>query len=507
LRFLAASSVEPVIISGLSLRAFLGSPMPPSLLHHFGQLGSDFFSLAQVQPLTAAKLIHCNTPLAQQIGAEVLLKDKNQLLQWASGHAYLDGSDPLAMNYSGHQFGVFNPELGDGRGLLLGEWQDPQGQLWDFHLKGAGRTPYSRFGDGRAVLRSSLREYLVGEALHHLGVNSTRSLCLVCSQEQVVRESIETGAMIVRVSRSHIRFGSFEQFFYQRQYPQLRKLADYTVARYLPDLDKDTDPYQALLQMAVDSSAVMIAHWQAIGFCHGVMNTDNMSIIGDTFDFGPFAFLDEYNPANICNHSDHQGRYAFNRQPNVALWNLNALAHALSPLLDADKIKNCLLSYQGKLQQHYSRLMANKLGLDSVSQDNDKLVAEWLELLTENQADYHRSFRQLSQIHSQQPSGELKQLLAGEQPQAWLQRYRQALQTQDLSAQQSAQLMDKSNPIYVLRNHLLQTAIEQAEQGDYREIERLFQLLSQPFTEQPGMDHYRQGPKLENKTGPLSCSS
>lgn len=477
--------------------------------HHFTQLGSEFFSPVKPQGLTAPVLLHQNPALADDIDATELLADP-ALHQWASGNALISGSNPVAMNYSGHQFGMFNPELGDGRGLLLGEWRDRKGQLWDLHLKGAGRTPYSRFGDGRAVLRSSIREYLIGEALHCLGVNSTRCLSLVAGSDQVVREQLETAANVVRVSRSHIRFGSFEQFFYQRQFAELRQLADYTIERYLPNLAPDQDPYQALLQMAVDTTAEMIAGWQAIGFCHGVMNTDNMSIIGDSFDFGPFAFLDEYQPHYICNQTDQQGRYAFSRQPDIALWNLNALAHALSPLLQVDQIKPCLLSYQPQLEQHYHGRMAAKLGLNFEAGD-EPLIAQWLDLLAQKNADYHQSFRQLSGVHhGTEQSPALAVLLSSAEGKVWLQRYLNRCQQETLSSEQLGQRMDQHNPLYVLRNHLLQQAIDAAEEDNFDKIEQLYQRIRSPFvahTKSNDSDPYAEAPTNICKTGPLSCSS
>lgn len=479
------------------------------LNHHFTQLGSDFFTPVKPQGLRSPELLHQNPALANDIDAAELLADP-ALLQWASGNTIIKGSEPLAMNYSGHQFGMFNPELGDGRGLLLGEWRDHNGQLWDLHLKGAGRTPYSRFGDGRAVLRSSIREYLIGEALHCLGVNSTRCLSLVSGSDQVVREHLETAAAVVRVSRSHIRFGSFEQFFYQRQFTQLRQLADYTIERYLPNLAPHQDPYQALLKMAVDTSAEMIAAWQAIGFCHGVMNTDNMSIIGDSFDFGPFAFLDDYQPHYICNQTDQQGRYAFSRQPDMALWNLNALAHALSPLLKVDQIKPCLLTFQPQLEQHYHHWIAAKLGLNFRTGDQP-LITQWLDLLAQGGADYHQSFRQLSSVHyGSELAPALAIVLSSDKGKTWLKSYRKRCLMETLSSEEIGQKMDQHNPLYVLRNHLLQQAIDAAEEDDFSEIEQLYQRIRSPFVAHKEDDPFAPyiGPPTDNcKTGPLSCSS
>lgn len=484
---------------------------PPLLSNHFAELGTEFYSHVQPQPLAKPILLHYNQSLANNLGLETCCANETTLLSWASGQQLI-GPTPLAMNYSGHQFGGFNPDLGDGRGLLLGEWRDKNSKLWDFHLKGAGKTPYSRFGDGRAVLRSSIREYLVGEALYALDVPTTRCLSLVASPEEVMRESYETTAMIVRVSESHIRFGSFEQFFYTQQYPQLRQLADYCIERYADKLDPALEPHTALLQMATTRTAEMIAHWQAVGFNHGVMNTDNMSIIGDTFDFGPYAFLDDYEPNFICNHTDAQGRYAFAQQINMGLWNLNALAHALSPLIDMDSIKGCLMSYQTTLEQHYQQLMNAKLGLLTQQEEDRQLLSDWLEMLHRNKADYSLSFRYLAQqldpsSHSSDLALELRQLHGDPKIPQWLERYRLRVQQEHSDFTVCAAKMNATNPLYILRTHLLQGAIDKAQAGDSSEVDRLYDLAQSPFKERCDFEEYAQAPQEDNKGMPLSCSS
>jgi uncharacterized protein YdiU (UPF0061 family) len=256
------------------------------------------------------------------------------------------------MTYSGHQFGQYNPQLGDGRGLLLGEVINRKGERWDVHLKGAGRTPYSRFGDGRAVLRSSIREYLCSEAIHALGIPTTRALCIIGSKEPVQRETRETAATLVRIADSHIRFGHFEWIFHNKP-THLKDFADYVINRHYPDCATADKPYAALLNAIVNRTATLMAQWQLVGFAHGVMNTDNFSITGCTFDYGPYGFLDVYKPSFVCNHSDNTGRYAWNQQPSIGLWNLNALAYALSPLIDKEDIMSALQRYEGILVDYY----------------------------------------------------------------------------------------------------------------------------------------------------------
>lgn len=474
-----------------------------SLQQHFAQLGPEFGRPLKPTALGSARLVHINHALAEDIDAQALVAEPQQLLGWASGQQLL-GPSPIAMKYSGHQFGVFNPELGDGRGLLLGEWRDGDGQLWDLHLKGAGRTPYSRFGDGRAVLRSSIREYLIGESLNALGIASSRALCLVASDDTVMREQVETCATIVRTARSHIRFGSFEEFFYQRRYPELRQLADYCIERYCPK--PEGDPYAALLQLAVVNTADTIGRWQAYGFNHGVMNTDNMSIIGDSFDFGPYAFLDDYQADFVCNHSDTQGRYSFEQQPAIGLWNLNALAHALSPLLNREQLQQALIAYQPKLIETYQGCLNRRLGLMGLEPEDAELGQAWLDLLAAAKADFHLSFRQLSHY---QRSGQWPKALAAIAQQSGFQAWREAYQgrTQGQDRDLCAEQMDSANPIYLPRTHLLQQVIEAAQQGDYQPLAQLYACTRQPFKARPEWSAWAQPPATQDKGICLSCSS
>ncbi|SUP55923.1 Selenoprotein O and cysteine-containing protein-like protein [Vibrio vulnificus] len=307
----------------------------------YAQLPTVFYRLVTPQPLDNSRWVIWNGELAQGFALPEHADDP-QLLAVFSGAEPFSAFKPLAMKYAGHQFGVYNPDLGDGRGLLLAEMQNQQGQWFDIHLKGAGLTPFSRMGDGRAVLRSTLREYLCSEAMAALGIETTRALGMMVSDTPVYREQVEQGACLIRLAQTHIRFGHFEHFFYTEQYDELRLLADNVIEWYLPDCLHQPKPYLAMFEQVVAKTATMIAQWQAVGFAHGVMNTDNMSILGQTFDYGPFGFLDDYEPGYICNHSDYQGRYAFDQQPRVALWNLSTLAHALSPLIERDDLETGL---------------------------------------------------------------------------------------------------------------------------------------------------------------------
>ncbi|MEG1655475.1 MAG: YdiU family protein, partial [Hafnia sp.] len=332
---------------------------------------AGFYTELKPTPLKDARLLYYSQPLADDLGLspDFFTGESAAVLR---GEALLPGMNPLAQVYSGHQFGVWAGQLGDGRGILLGEQQLPDGRKYDWHLKGAGLTPYSRMGDGRAVLRSVIREFLASEALHHLGIPTTRALSIVTSQQPVFREQPERGAMLMRIAESHLRFGHFEHFYYREQPDEVRKLADYAIRHHWPHLVDEKDRYVLWLRDIAERTARLIALWQAQGFAHGVMNTDNMSILGLTIDFGPYAFLDDYQPGFICNHSDYQGRYAFDNQPAVAYWNLHRLGQALSGLMTADQIRGALDAYEPALMVAFGEQMRKKLGFFSRdNQDND----------------------------------------------------------------------------------------------------------------------------------------
>ncbi len=475
----------------------------------FALLGPAFSTATSATAIENPQWVIRNTTLASQLNLELHTAEDNQYLKPFSGNGVIEGSEPVAMVYSGHQFGHYVNQLGDGRGLLLGEIETPTGK-WDIHLKGAGPTAYSRMGDGRAVLRSCIREYLGSEALHALGVPTTRALCITTGDETVWRETKEHAAMLLRVARSHIRFGSFEFFHYNKQIEQVKQLADYCIDQYFPDIVEtcDSNCYASFLTHVVKRTATMIAHWQSIGFAHGVMNTDNMSILGDTFDFGPYGFLDDYEEGFICNHSDPSGRYAFNAQPSVALWNLNALARSLSSLINEREIKTALESYQYELLNYYSGFMRAKLGLEE-KQDNDQsLCNELLQLMQASSADFSNTFRALGTVQVEDKSHPLRNhFIDRKQFDAWLCKYQQRLKSEHRSVTDRHQLMNQINPKYILRNYLAQQAIEQAENGDFSGLEKLVKLLSRPHDEQPEFESYAKSPPSWGKRISVSCSS
>lgn len=434
-----------------------------------------------------------------------------ELLSWLSGNTKLNEAKPLAQKYTGHQFGHYNPELGDGRGILLAELEASSGH-WDIHVKGAGQTPYSRFGDGRAVLRSCIREFLASEALHYLGIPTSRALGVYTTSEPVQRETIEQGAVLVRIAESHIRFGHFEYAFHQKDRALLERVVNYVYQSVLPldhqnTLSVEEKAYE-VLQYAVSSTAAMVAKWQAFGFCHGVMNTDNMSILGMTFDFGPYGFLDEYNPSYICNHSDHSGRYAFDEQPGIGLWNLNALAHALSPLVKRDDLASLLQKYEPKLLGDYSDLMRCKLGFSSKQENDRLLLSELLALMQMDKSDYTNTWRLLSNIKLGIDDALFNDhFINREMASNWLEKYKKRALLDKNSEAERLALMKQHNPKYILRNYLAQEAIQAAEQGDVSKLEVLFDVLKKPFEEQPEFETYAKSPPDWSKDLSISCSS
>ncbi len=470
--------------------------------------------MAQVQPrpLLKPELFHLNLPLAEELGLSVEDFNPDRFAESLGEPGLPDSIVPLATAYSGHQFGQFNPALGDGRAMLVGELSDQTGERWEMQLKGSGPTPYSRGFDGRAVMRSVIREYLASEAMAGLGISTTRALCIVSSQTPVFREQTEAGALMIRCAPSHIRFGSFEHFFARQQMEHLQQLADFCIAEYFPELAAQADSYAAWFSEVVRRTARLMAQWQSVGFCHGVMNTDNFSILGLTLDYGPYGFLDRYEPGHICNHSDTQGRYAFDRQPGIAYWNCLCLARALSPLIDQEQLEQALSRFEPELQQGYLRLMRGKLGLLRSEDDeaDEALISQLLTLLEHQHMDYSRFFRGLGYwLEGREHQAWLFQSCESNAVTHWLGLYRERLQhlNDGLPDVHRGQRMATVNPKFVLRNHLAQAAIEQAELGNADELERLLALLREPCDEHPGFEEYASSPPDSAEQISVSCSS
>ena len=479
----------------------------------FHALGKDFFTELAPDPLPEPYWVGRSDAVAKLLGLSEPLWHSDALLPALTGTQPISGTQPLASVYSGHQFGHWAGQLGDGRALLLGETNGLEVQL-----KGSGQTPYSRMGDGRAVLRSSIREFLCSEAMHGLGIATTRCLCVAGSDEPVPRETMETAAVVTRVAPSFIRFGHFEHFAARNQLAQLKTLADYVIERYYPEClgaaDLSGNPYANLLQAVAQRTALTIAQWQAVGFCHGVMNTDNMSILGLTLDYGPFQFMDAYDPGHICNHTDRGGRYAFEQQPDIANWNLYCLGHALMPLIgDQDLALQALGAFKRDFIGHRHRLMCAKLGFDagmqtdaSTDAQQTQLIDDSLALLAANQVDYTLFWRSLGNWVA---GGELDPVrdLFFDRPafDVWLLRYKELLT--HINKGPAANLMLKKNPKYVLRNYLGENAIQAAKSKDFSEVARLLTLLESPFEEHPGCEAYAGLPPDWASRIEISCSS
>jgi uncharacterized protein YdiU (UPF0061 family) len=477
----------------------------------YARLPEAFYSKINPTAFPNPYLVSFNEAAASLIDLDPREAVRPEFVEYFSGGRALSGAEPLAMLYAGHQFGSYVPQLGDGRAILLGEVRNTRGAKWDLHLKGAGQTPYSRGFDGRAVLRSTIREYLCGEAMHALVIPSSRALCIVGSDEPVRRETIESAAMLLRMSESHVRFGTFEVFYYRQQYERVRELTDYCIVNHFPELVEAEDKYREFLLEVGRRTARLVAKWQAVGFAHGVMNTDNMSILGLTLDYGPFGFLDDYHAGFICNHSDYSGRYAFDQQPAVGLWNLSCLAQTFSSLVERDDLSAVLDTYQPAFAAHYGELMRAKLGLAAESATDAALLLNLLGLLEANAVDYTNFFRRLGNFKTADDArhDELRDMFVEPDSfDAWAKDYRARLLAEASDDQERKSRMDQVNPKYVLRNYLAQQAISAAvEHRDYAEIERLLELLREPFAEQPAMDRYAAPPPDWGKRLAVSCSS
>ncbi|WP_313651982.1 protein adenylyltransferase SelO family protein [Pantoea sp.] len=471
----------------------------------FRELAGNYTALHPT-PLAGGRLLYHNAPLAAAMGLDSTLFDGQGHGVW-HGAALLPGMQPLAQVYSGHQFGVWAGQLGDGRGILLGEQRLDDGSKLDWHLKGAGLTPYSRMGDGRAVIRSSVREFLASEALHHLGIPTTRALTLSIGDEPVYRETPERGAMLMRISPSHLRFGHFEHFFYSQQQAKVQQLADYAIRHHWPHLTEEADRYQLWFTDVVLRTARLIALWQSVGFAHGVMNTDNMSILGLTIDYGPFGFLDDYQPDFICNHSDYQGRYSFENQPMIGLWNLNRLAHALSGLLTTEQLRAALSVYEPELMRVWGERMRAKLGLLTQQSSDNQILTDLLALMTREHSDYTLTFRLLSETQQAESRSPLRdEFIDREAFDRWYEGYRRRLLDEQISDAERQTVMKAANPAVILRNYLAQQVIEEAEQGEHEALARLHQALQTPFSDLAATE-YRQRPPDWGKTLEVSCSS
>ncbi|MDR3526102.1 MAG: YdiU family protein [Rhizomicrobium sp.] len=465
----------------------------------YAQLPPRFYARQAPTPVAAPKLIKLNQALASDLGLEAQLLSPSGV-DYLSGNDLLSGSEPLAMAYAGHQFGQFVPQLGDGRAVLLGEVIDRFGVRRDIQLKGAGRTPFSRNGDGRAALGPVLREYIVSEAMAALGIPTTRALAVVTTGEAVQREMALPGAILTRVAASHIRIGTFQYFAARGDQEGVRLLADYVIARHYPAAAGAANPYQALLQGVIGRQAALIARWLLAGFIHGVMNTDNMAVSGETIDYGPCAFLDAYDPGKSFSAIDRQGRYAYGMQPRMAQWNLARFAETLLPLLavrEAEAVaiaQAALGGFSEAFEAAYAAGLNAKLGLSQTQDGDSALAQDLLARMAANGADFTLTFRGLADEVTD--SGTVRDLFADPPVfDEWATRWRQRLAEDGGEAASTAGAMRAVNPVYIPRNHRIAEVIAAAERDDFRPFEVLNTVLSRPFEAQPDFARYADAPQ------------
>ena len=474
--------------------------MTPIKPHAYAELPQEFYNLQNWQGFDNPLLVIENAQLKQELGFDNI--EQQKLLDIFNGLSSIENLKPLSMVYSGHQFGQYVEQLGDGRGLLLGEIDSSEGSI-DIHLKGAGKTPYSRFGDGRAVLRSVIREYLCGEAMHALSIPTSRALMIIGSDEIVIREKSETAAMLARTAKTHIRFGNFEYFHYNKKLEHVKVLADFCIDNYPAYFSKAKNIYEEFFRSVVKQTAIMIAQWQACGFNHGVMNTDNMSILGETFDYGPYGFMEDYLPTYVCNHSDHQGRYAFKNQPYIGLWNCSALGHALSSLISEEAQGEILQTYEEIFQNTLAKLFREKLGLKKDKTEDAALIQGLLDIMESEKLDYTNTFRNLTQALTNKITPELDSDIA----KSWIVSFQERQTTEGLSLDKKAISMNQVNPKFILRNYMAQEAIDAAENNDFSILETLIIILTKPFKEHKEYQNFANKSPAWAKDLEISCSS
>jgi uncharacterized protein YdiU (UPF0061 family) len=474
--------------------------MTPIKPHAYAELPQEFYNLQNWQGFDNPLLVIENAQLKQELGFDNI--EQQKLLDIFNGLSSIENLKPLSMVYSGHQFGQYVEQLGDGRGLLLGEIDSSEGSI-DIHLKGAGKTPYSRFGDGRAVLRSVIREYLCGEAMHALSIPTSRALMIIGSDEIVIREKSETAAMLARTAKTHIRFGNFEYFHYNKKPEHVKVLADFCIDNYPAYFSKAKNIYEEFFRSVVKQTAVMIAQWQACGFNHGVMNTDNMSILGETFDYGPYGFMEDYLPTYVCNHSDHQGRYAFKNQPYIGLWNCSALGHALSSLISEEAQGEILQTYEEIFQNTLAKLFREKLGLKQDKSEDAALIQGLLDIMESEKLDYTNTFRNLTQALTNKITPELDSDVA----KSWIVSFQERQTAEGLSLDKKVISMNQVNPKFILRNYMAQEAIDAAENNDFSILETLIIILTKPFKEHKEYQNFANKSPAWAKDLEISCSS
>jgi uncharacterized protein YdiU (UPF0061 family) len=471
---------------------------------------------AQVKPATATnpQLVVFNRSLAEDLGLDPAVIERHAAAMF-SGNELAEDSTPIAMAYAGHQFGHFVPQLGDGRAILLGEIRDRNGMLRDVQLKGSGRTPFSRSGDGRAVLAPMLREYLISEAMHALGIPTTRSLAVVTTGEQVFREEVHPGAVLTRVAASHVRVGTFEYFAARGDQDGVRELLDYVIARHYPEARNADVPALAVLEAISERQARLIADWMRVGFIHGVMNTDNMALSGETIDYGPCAFMDKYDPRTVFSSIDRAGRYSYENQPGIAQWNLARLAETLLPLIDADAEKAVGLAtaaidgFIARFEAHFLEQMGRKIGLASAEEGDAELIQQLLTAMQNAQADFTLTFRSIA-LAAAGPSEQalLRELFAEKSEiDQWLGNWQMRLARDSQNVTERLGALRLANPEFIPRNHRVEDALNAAERGDLKPFNQLLGILQRPYDHQPEFAEYALPPAPSDRVFQTFCGT
>ena len=480
----------------------------------YQNLPQDFFERINPVPVRDPQLIIFNNDLGKSLGIDQKI-NKKELANIFSGNEILKGSSPIALAYAGHQYGNFVNQLGDGRAVLLGEVSTPNQERFDMQLKGSGQTRFSRQGDGRSPLGPVIREYVVSEAMNALGIPSTRSLAAVTTGEKVFREVLLPGGILTRIAKSHIRVGTFEYFAAQKNTESLKTLADYTIKRHFPSLKDAANPYLSLLEIVSDRQIELISKWMGVGFIHGVMNTDNTSIVGETIDYGPCAFMDEYNPSTVFSSIDAHGRYAFGNQPLIAQWNMACFANSLLALIDKDtekataKAQKVINNFPNKMGQAVMNVMCKKIGLDGTKTNSHETLTKLLKIMLDNKSDYTLTFLYLSDIIKGKGDNLFKQqFLKPNQISNWLKEWKELIKDENLAKKAIALSMEGSNPVFIPRNHLVERAIEAAvESNDFSEMKTLLTILSKPYEEQSRYGEYMKPPKSHEVVHQTFCGT
>ena len=472
-----------------------------------------FFKSCQAEPAVAPKLLQFNHTLAKELGLDPVALDSEAGLAIFSGNTAPEGSEPLAQAYAGHQFGGFSPQLGDGRALLLGEVIDTQQRRRDIQLKGSGRTPFSRGGDGLAAIGPVLREYLIGEGMHALGVPTTRALAAVATGKHVYREIALPGAILTRIAASHIRVGTFQYAGARGDILKVRELADYAIQRHYPDTADAENPYLAFFAAVADAQAALVARWMSIGFIHGVMNTDNMTISGETIDYGPCAFMDRYAASTVFSSIDQYGRYAYANQPEILTWNLARLAETLIPHVDTKKeraielLTETIECIQPLYESYWLTGMRAKIGLTTEDILDQELINDLLKLMEAGQADFTLTFRRLSQALRGDSDAVRNLFKEPDAFDAWAERWQKRLEQEEGATETAAQAMDRVNPIYIARNHKVEEALAAATNQDMASFSKLLEVVSHPYDEVAGNEAYAEPAPATNRRYQTFCGT